>query len=160
MVRASMDVDVYDVSIHGWANNAHKTPSHLPSSFHHATSAPMPAPSRLPDRSRALQDNMRGLCPRESMVVDAPREKNSFHSQAPPQEGEAERAFDKRSDHQIKTTDLPLPNRGVCVQSWLLCVRMAEGVNPLSPSEGAPILSPTNLHCSVKHGQLHQGRLL
>jgi hypothetical protein len=27
MVRASMDVDVYDVSIHGRANNTHRTSS-------------------------------------------------------------------------------------------------------------------------------------
>jgi hypothetical protein len=46
MVHASMDVDVYYVSIHGWANNAHRTSSRLPSNFHHAISAPMPVPSR------------------------------------------------------------------------------------------------------------------
>jgi hypothetical protein len=40
MVRTSMDVDVYDVSIHGWANNAHRTPSRLPSNLHYAISAP------------------------------------------------------------------------------------------------------------------------
>jgi hypothetical protein len=116
MVHASMDVDVYNVSTHGWANNAHRTPSHLPSNFHHATSAPMPVPTRLPDGSSAPQDNMQCLCPRESMAVAAPREKNSFHPQAPPQEEEAKHAFDKRSDHQIKTTDLPLPNRSFSVQ--------------------------------------------
>ncbi len=79
MVRASMDVDVYDVSIHGWANNAHRSSSCLPSNFHHAKSAPMPVPSRLLDGSRALQDVIQRLCPMESMAVTAPREKNSFH---------------------------------------------------------------------------------
>jgi hypothetical protein len=152
MVRASMDVDVYNVSIHGWASNAHRIPSHLPSNFHHATSAPMPVPSRLPDGSHAPQDNMRRLCPREPMAVVAPREKNSFHPQAPMQEEEAERAFDKRRDHQLKTTDLPLPNHSFHVQSWLSCGKTAEGVNHLSPSEGAPIHVLTNLHCSVRHG--------
>jgi hypothetical protein len=112
MVRTSRDVDVYNVSIHVWANNAHRTPSHLPSNFHHATSAPMPVPSRLPDGSRALQDNMRWLCLREYMVVAAPREKNSFHPQALLQEEEAKSVFAEGSDHQIKTTDLPLPNCG------------------------------------------------
>ena len=33
MVHTSMDVDVYNVSIHGWAGNAHRTPSHLHSNF-------------------------------------------------------------------------------------------------------------------------------
>ncbi len=112
MVRISMDVDVYDVSIDGWANKSQRTPSHLPSNFHHATSAPMPAPSRLPDGSRALQNDLQRLCPRESMAVAAPREKNSFHPQVPLQEEEAKRAFDERSNHQIKTTDLPLSNSG------------------------------------------------
>jgi hypothetical protein len=156
-----MDVDVYDhVSIHGWADNAHRTPSCLPSNYHHATSAQMPVPSRLSDGSRARQDDMRRLCPRESMVVAAPREKNSFHPQAPLQEEEAEHAFDERSDHQIKTTYLPLPNRGFRVQSWLSCGMMAEGVNRLSPSEGAPIHVSTNLHCSVERGRPHQGHSL
>jgi hypothetical protein len=149
-----MDVDVNDVSIHGWANNAHRTSSCLPS----AISAPMPVPSCLPNGSRAPQDDIQCLRLRESMAVATPREKNSFHSQAPPREEEAERAFDKRSNHQIKTMDLPLPNRGFCVQSWLSCGRMAEGVAHLSPSEEAPILSPTNLHHSVKRNQLHQDR--
>jgi hypothetical protein len=39
MVCASMDVNVYDVSIHGWADNAHRTSSCLPSKFHRAISA-------------------------------------------------------------------------------------------------------------------------
>jgi hypothetical protein len=160
MVRASMDVDVYNVGIYGWADNAHRTPSHLPSNLHHATSAPMPVPSHLPDGSCATQDDMQRLCPRESMAVAAPREKNSFHPQAPLQEEEAKRVFDKRSNHQIKTTDLPLPHHGFRVQSWLLCGRTAEGVNHLSPSEGAPIHVLTKLHHSVEHGQPHQGHPL
>jgi hypothetical protein len=155
-----MDVDVYNVSICGWANNAHRTPSHLSLNFHHATSAPMPVPSRLPDGSHTPQDDMQHLCPRESMAVAAPREKNSFNPQVPPQKEEAKCAFDERSNHQIKTTDLPLPNRSFRVQSWLACGRTAEGVNHLSPSEGAPIHVLTNLHRSVKHGRLHQGRPL
>jgi hypothetical protein len=45
-----------------------------------------------------------------------------------------------------------------CVQSWLLCGRIAEGVAHLSPSEEAPILSPTNFHRSVKRNQPYQDR--
>jgi hypothetical protein len=151
-VRTSMDVDVYNVSIHGWADNAHRTSSCLPSNFHHAISAPMPVPSRLPDGSRSPQDNIQCLCPRESMVVAALREKNSFHPQAPPQEEVAKRVFAEGSDHQIKTTDLPCPNCGFRVQSRLSCGRMAEGVTRLSPSKGAPILSHTKCHHSVECG--------
>ncbi len=33
MVRTSMDVDIYNVSIHGWANNEYRTTSCLPSIF-------------------------------------------------------------------------------------------------------------------------------
>jgi hypothetical protein len=93
-----------------------------------------------------------------SMMVAAPREKNSIHPQAPPQEEEAKRVFDKRSDHQIKTTDLPLPNRGFRVQSWLSCERTTEGVAHLTLSKEAPILSPTNFHRSVKRNQPHKDR--
>jgi hypothetical protein len=75
MVHISMDVDVYDVTIHGWADNAHRTPSHLPSTFHHATSALMPVPSHLPDGYHAPQDDMQCLCLRESMAMAAPRER-------------------------------------------------------------------------------------
>ncbi len=63
MVRTSMDVDVYNVSIHGWANNAHRTPSHLPSNLHHAISAPMPVPSCLPNRPHAPEDDVLRLHP-------------------------------------------------------------------------------------------------
>ncbi len=151
MVRTSMDVDVYNVSIHGWANNAHRTSSHLPSNFHHAISAPMPVPSRLPDGSHALQDNIQHLCSRESMAVASLREKNSFHPQAPPQDEEAKRAFAYRINKQHNTQDSPCPNHGLRLQGWLSCGRMAEGVAHLSPSKEAPILSPTNFHRSVKH---------
>jgi hypothetical protein len=78
-VRTSMDVDVYDVSIHGGANNAHRTSSCLPSNFHHAISAQMPVPSHLPNGSRAPQDDIQYLCLRKSVMVAAPREKDSFH---------------------------------------------------------------------------------
>ncbi len=60
-VCASMDVDICDVSIHGWADNAHRTPSHLPSNLHHAISALMSAPSRLPDRPHAPEDDVSRL---------------------------------------------------------------------------------------------------
>jgi hypothetical protein len=82
MVHASMDVDIYPVSIHGWANNEHMTPSCLPSSFPHTVPAPVPMPSCLPDRPHALEDDVSHLHPRESMAVAAPRVKNSYHPQA------------------------------------------------------------------------------
>jgi hypothetical protein len=152
MVHVSMGVDIHNVSIHGWANNALRTPSRSPLHVHHAPPAPMLVPSRLPDRPNALQDDMQCLPPRESMAVADQREKNSFYPQAPPQEEEAKLVFAEGSDHQIKTMDLARPNRGFGVQSWLLCGRMAEGVNHLSPSVRAPILSRTKLHRSVEHG--------
>jgi hypothetical protein len=152
-----MGVDVYNVSIHGWADNAYRTPSCLPLYVHHAVPAPIPVPSHLPNRPHAPHDDIQRLCPRESMAVDAPREKDSFHPQVPLREEEAEHAFADRSNHQIKTLDLPRPNCGFRVQSWLSCGRMVEGDFRLSPSEGAPIHSLTNLHCYVERGQQHQG---
>jgi hypothetical protein len=76
MVRVSMGVDIHNVSIHGWADNAYRAPSHLPSNFYHAIPALMLVPSRLPDRPNALQDDIQRLPPREFMAVAAPKEKN------------------------------------------------------------------------------------
>jgi hypothetical protein len=99
MVRASMGVDIYNVSIHGWAVNAYRTPSCLPLRVHHALPFQMLVPSLLPKGSHNPQDNIQHLCPRESMVVAAQREKNSFHPQVPLQEEETKRAFADRSNH-------------------------------------------------------------
>jgi hypothetical protein len=93
------------------------------------------------------------------MAVVAQREKNSFHPQVPAWEEKAKRAFPDGRDHQSKTPELPFPSCILRLQSWLLCGRTAEGVTHLSPSEGAPILSLTNLHRSVECGRLHQGHL-
>jgi hypothetical protein len=90
------------------------------------------------------------------MAVAALREENSFHPQAPTQEEKTKHAFVDGIDFQGKTQDLPCPNPGLRLQSWLLCGRTAERVTCLSPSEGAPILSPTNLYRSVDPGQPHQ----
>jgi hypothetical protein len=57
-VRTSMDVDIYDVSIHGWANNLYKTPNRLPLHVHHALPTPMLVPSCLPKGSYTPQDNI------------------------------------------------------------------------------------------------------
>ncbi len=94
------------------------------------------------------------------MAVAKQREENSFHPQAPPQEEEAERPFADGIDFQGKTQDLPCPSRDLHLQSWLSCGTTVEGVTCLTQSEGAPILSPTNFHSYVEHGQLHQGRPL
>ncbi len=112
MVSASMDVDVYNVSIHGWANNEYRTSNCLPSSFPHAIPAPC-----LPDRPHAPEDNVSRLFPRESMALAAPRERNSYHPpQAPAWEEEAKRAFLDGSDQQqIKAQDLPRPNHSLHV---------------------------------------------
>jgi hypothetical protein len=120
MVRASMDVDIFNVSIHGWANNAYGTPSCLPVHVHHALPALIPVPSHLPDRSQTPEGDIQHLRPRESMGVAAQKEENSFHPQVPPREKETKLAFTDRSNHQIKTLDLPHPNRSFCAQSWLL----------------------------------------
>jgi hypothetical protein len=42
MVHTSMDVDIHNVSIHGWANNRFRTTSCLPSVIHHAIPAQAP----------------------------------------------------------------------------------------------------------------------
>jgi hypothetical protein len=55
-VRPSMDVDIYDISIHGWASNAYRTPSWLPLSIHYALPALIPVLSRLPNGSHAPED--------------------------------------------------------------------------------------------------------
>jgi hypothetical protein len=101
MVHASMgvDVDVYNVSIHGWANNAYRTPSCLPLSVNHALPAQIPVPSRLPNRPHAPEDNVSHLHPLESMAVAALRKKNSYHHQAPLREEEAKHVFADRSEH-------------------------------------------------------------
>jgi hypothetical protein len=125
MVRASKDVDVYNVSIYSWTNNAHRTPSHLPSNFHHATSAPMPVPSRLSDGSCALQEDMRRFCPRESMTVAAPREKNSFHPQVRLQEKKLsmhltkEAIIKSRLQTYLFLIAISVFRVGCCVESWL-----------------------------------------
>ena len=85
-------------------------------------------------------------------AVAAQREENTFHPQAPTREEEAERAFADGINFQGKTQDLPCPNCGLRLQSWLLCGRTPEGVACLSPIEGAPVYFPTNLHLSVKRG--------
>jgi hypothetical protein len=114
MVHTSMGVDVYNVTIHGWANNAYRTPSHLPLSVHHALPTQIPVPIRLPNRPRAPEDNVSHLQPWESLAVAAPMEKNSYHPQAPAWEEEAEHVFlDRRDQHQIQTQDLPHPNPGL-----------------------------------------------
>ncbi len=118
-VRASMDVDIYDVSIHDWANNAYGTPSCLPLCAHHALPAPIPVPSHSPDRSPTPEGNIQHLHLQESVAVAAPREESSFYLQAPPQEEEAKRALANGMDHQNKTQDLPCPNRGLHLNSWL-----------------------------------------
>ncbi len=110
MVRNRMGVDVYNVSIHGWVDNAYRTPSCFSSSVHHAIPVPIPVLSCLPDRPHAPEDDVPRLHPWESVAVAAPREKNSYHPQAPPQEDEAKHAFANRINHQNKTQDLPCPN--------------------------------------------------
>jgi hypothetical protein len=151
-VHTSMGVDNHNVSIHGWANNAYRTPSCLPSYVHHALSALVPAPSRLPDRSQTPEGNIQHFHLRESMAMAAQREENSFHPQVPPREEEAKRLFADGINFQGKTQDLPCPNRGLPLQNWLPCGTTDEGVTRLTPSEGAPILSLTNLHSYVECG--------
>jgi hypothetical protein len=125
MVHASKDVDVFNVSIYSWADNAHRTPSHLPSNFHHDTSAPMPVPNRLPDGSCALQEDMRCFCPRESMMVAAPREKKSFHPQVRLQEKKPRIHLTKEAiiKSRLQTYLFPIAisvfRVGCCVEGWL-----------------------------------------
>jgi hypothetical protein len=121
-VRTSMGVDIHNISIHGWADNACRTPSHLPLHVHHALLALVPAPSHLPNRSQTPEGSIQCLHPRESMAVVAQREENSFRPQAPPQEEEAKHAFVDGSNQQIKTQDFPCPSHGLRLQNWLLCV--------------------------------------
>jgi hypothetical protein len=48
MVHASMDVGIYNVSIHGWANIGFRTASGLPAVVLTTISAEIPVPSCLP----------------------------------------------------------------------------------------------------------------
>jgi hypothetical protein len=124
-VRASMDVVIYDVSIHGWANNAYRTPSCLLLHVHHAPPALMLVPSRLPNRSNALQDNIQCLHMQESMAVANQREKNSFYPQAPPQEEEAKHCLQTESTIKAKLRTYLVPvavsvfKVGCCVEGQL-----------------------------------------
>jgi hypothetical protein len=112
-VRVSVDVVIYDVSIHGWANNSYRTPSCLPLHVHHAPPAPMLVPSHLPNRPNALQDDIQCLHTQESMAAANQREKNSFYPQAPLKEEEAKHAFANRINYQSKTQDLSYPSSGL-----------------------------------------------
>ncbi len=79
MVHASMDVDIYNVSVHGWPNNEYGTPSCLPSTFYHAIPAQVPVSGCLLNRLQMPEDDIQCLCSRESLELAAPRETNSFH---------------------------------------------------------------------------------
>ncbi len=120
MAHATMDVDIYNVSIHGWANNGFRTTNCLPSVLHHAISAQVPIPSRLPDRPQTPEDDTPRLCLSEFLVLAAPRETNSFHHKAHMREKEAKRAvLDGSEQLQIKALDLPHPNHNFHIWSWL-----------------------------------------
>ena len=84
------------------------------------------------------------------MAVAVQREENSFHPQVPLREEETKHVFADGINFQAKTQDLPCPNCGLRLHSWLLCGTTVEGVTSLTLSEGAPILSLTNLHSYVK----------
>ncbi len=73
MVHASMDVDIYTVSIHGWANNEYSTTSCLPSAICHAVPAHIPIQSRLPNRRQTPEDNIPRLRQKEFLALAAPR---------------------------------------------------------------------------------------
>ena len=79
IVRTSMDVDVYNVGIHGWANNRYRTTNCLPSVFHDTIPAQVPMQSRLPNRPQTPKDDVPHLHPREFLALATPRETNSFH---------------------------------------------------------------------------------
>jgi hypothetical protein len=54
------------------------------------------------------------------MAVAAPREKNSYHPQAPAQEEETEHvSLDGSNKWQINAQDLPCPNHGLHLKGWL-----------------------------------------
>jgi hypothetical protein len=74
--------------------------SSFPLAVYHALPAQIPGPSHLLDRPQTLEDDIQRLRARESMVVAAPREKNSYHPQASLQEEESKHAFLDGSDQQ------------------------------------------------------------
>jgi hypothetical protein len=79
MLHASMDMDIYNISVHGWANNEYMTTSCLPSAFHHAVPAQVPVSGRLPDGLHTPEDDIQRLCLREFLTLASPRETNSYH---------------------------------------------------------------------------------
>jgi hypothetical protein len=58
MVRTSMDVDIYNVSIHDWANNRFRTTSGLPAAALTTVSTEIPMPGRLPDKPQTPEDDI------------------------------------------------------------------------------------------------------
>jgi hypothetical protein len=92
------------------------------------------------------------------MTVAALKEKNSFHPYAPMREEEAEHTFADRINHQIKIMDLLVL---IAVSVFKIGCQVEGQLRELLAShrmrELAPIHILTNLHRSVKHGQLHQG---
>ncbi len=113
MVHASMDVGIYNVSIHGWANNGFRTTNCLPAAFHDTISSEIPLPSCLPDWPHTLEDDIKCICPREILALAASRETNSFHPQVPTQKDEPRhQVLDRSEQRQSNALDLPCPNRG------------------------------------------------
>ncbi len=111
MVRTTMDVDINNVSIHGWANNENGTTSCLPSNFYHAIPAQVLVSGYLPNELQTPKDNIRCLHPKESLALAALRETKSFHPQVPVGEEEAKHVvLDRCERRQIRALDLRLPN--------------------------------------------------
>jgi hypothetical protein len=77
MVCASMDVDIYNVNICGWADNGYMRTSCLPAALHDTMHTQFSLPSHLPDRPQTPEDYVPCLYPREFLALAAPRETNS-----------------------------------------------------------------------------------
>jgi hypothetical protein len=79
MVHAIVNVDIYTVSIQGWANNECGTTSRLPSAVCHAIPAHVPIQSRLLNRPQTPEDNVLRLSPRDFLALAALRQTNSYN---------------------------------------------------------------------------------
>ncbi len=81
-VRASVDVDISNVSVCGWVNIRHKSTNHLPYVLHGALPVPLLVPSSFSDGSEATQVGLQHVRPREPVALASPWHQAPLNPQA------------------------------------------------------------------------------